>query len=213
MKQIKEFFLLKDDVFFDLLIRLADCTYSCSKEFSELVNDFENRDKDEKSKRLDRIGRYEKEGDELVRHISSELYKHFVTPIDREDIHAIASNLDNEIDIIEEVSKKIHYYRLEKIPPLMKQQAGVIELQMNEIKNAVHDFKKSGDIQKRHSMVFDLEDKADGIYEVAVSGLFIPDADPINIIKLKDLHDSLEHIADLNQRLAIIIEGIVIKNV
>ena len=213
MKRIKEFFLLKDDIFFDLLISLADCTYDCSKEFSKFVNDFEHMGKEERSEKLNTIGKYEKQGDELVRKISSELYNHFVTPIDREDIHAIASDLDNGIDIIEDVSKKIHYYRLEKIPPLMKQQANIIELQIKEIQSAIYELKKSGNISENHSIIFELEDKADYIYEVAVSGLFIPDADPLYVIKIKDLHDNLERIADLNQRLAIVIEGIVIKNV
>lgn len=213
MKRIKEFFLLKDDIFFDLLISLADCTYDCSKEFSKFVKDFEQLSIEERSEKLNIIGKYEKQGDELVRKISSELYNHFVTPIDREDIHAIASDLDNGIDIIEEVSKKIHYYRLEKIPPLMKQQADIIELQIKEIQSAIYELKKSGSITEKHSMIFELEDKADDIYEVAVSGLFIPGTDPLYVIKVKDLHDNLEKIADLNQRLAVIIEGIVIKNV
>lgn len=213
MKRIKEFFLLKDDIFFDLLINLADCSYDCSKEFSELVKNFEKMNKDGRSERLNRIGKYEKDGDELVRKISSELYNHFVTPIDREDIHAVASNLDTGIDMIEEVSRKILYYRLEKIPSLMKQQADIVEQQLKEIKHAVHEFKKSGNIQETHSKVFDLEDKADYIYEVAVSGLFVPGTDPLIVIKLKDLYDNLERLSDINQRLAIIIEGIVIKNV
>lgn len=213
MKRIKEFFLLKDDVFFDHLIKLADCAHSCSEEFFKLLNDFENLEKQERLDRIDKIGKYEKQGDELVVTISSELHKHFVTPIDREDIHAIASNLDNEIDMIEEVSKKIHHYRLEKIPPLMKQQAGIIEQQIKEIKDAIYDFKKFSNFEEKHSMVFELEDKADAVYEVALSALFVPGTDPLYVIKLKDLYDNLEHIADLNQRLAIILEGIVIKNV
>jgi uncharacterized protein Yka (UPF0111/DUF47 family) len=89
---------------------------------------------------------------------------------------------------------------------------------MKEIRVAVERMKKSANIENEYRKVFELEDKADAIYEKAMGELFDPTnerlaSNPLNVIKLKDLYDELENLTDQNQKLAAIIEGIVIKHV
>ena len=218
MKRIKEFFLLKDDVFFDMLFNLAQCADSCSAEFERFVNDYEDLDAGQRGMRLRAMNGYEKDGDVLVRTISEELYKNFITPIDREDIHAHASNLDSSIDIMEDISKKFVYYRMDSATSLMKKQAGIAAAQMKEIRVAIERMKKATNIEDEYRKVFELEDQADVLYEKAMGDLFDPAnerlvSSPLTVIKLKDLYDELEDLTDLNQKLAAIIEGIVIKHV
>jgi uncharacterized protein len=217
MKRIKEFFLLKDDIFFDMLFNLAERADACSAEFERFLNDFEALDAGQKGMRLRALNGYEKDGDVLVRTISEELYKNFITPIDREDIHELASNLDNSIDIMEDIGKKFVYYRMDSATPIMKTQAGIAAAQMKEIRVAVERMKKAANIQNEYQKVFELEDRADALYEKAMSELFDPAneqlaSSPLTVIKMKDLYDELEDLTDLNQKLAAIIEGIVIKH-
>jgi len=218
MKRIKEFFLLKDDMFFELLIKLSKCAYECSKEFECYVRDYEKMKPEERDEKLRVLSRYEKDGDILVREISEELYKNFITPIDREDIHALASNLDTTIDMMEEIGKKISYYRFEATSPIMKTQASISSEQMEAIAKVISRLKESKDLKEEYRKVFELEDKADAIYETAMTDLFDPKDphlanNPLLVIKLKDIYDELEDITDLNQQLAAIIEGIIIKHV
>ena len=218
MNRLKEFFLLKDDKFFDLLLKLADCSYESSREFSAFLNDFDKLDERERGNRVKALGRLEKEGDALVATIAEELYLNFITPIDREDIHALGSDLDTCIDMLEEAAKKISYYRFEKITPVMKSQAGIAEEQMKYIRNAVAQLRNPKNIKPECRKVLELEDKADAIYEAAMAHLFDPDDmllvnNALLVIKLKDLYDELENICDLNQKLALIIEGVAIKHV
>jgi uncharacterized protein len=218
MKRIKEFFLLKDDAFFDMLFNLAECAYSCSLEFESFVKDYEMLDAGQRGMRLRALNGFEKDGDVLVRTISEELYKTFITPIDREDIHALASNLDNTIDLMEDISKKFIYYRIDNPTPIMKQQAGIAVSQAKEIRDSVKILKAGKHVKAEYQKVFELEDQADAIYEKAMSEIFDPaneqlSSNPLLVIKLKDLYDELEDLTDLNQRLAAIIEAIVIKHV
>ncbi|MFH2106090.1 MAG: DUF47 family protein [Candidatus Micrarchaeota archaeon] len=218
MKRIKEFFLLKDDKFFDLLTNLAECAHSCSLELKLLVDDFEKMDVSQRKDVLKRLYDFEKQGDSFVKSISEALYHNFITPIDREDIHALASTLDTSIDEMEEVGKKIMYYRVDSIPQLMKKQADLVEQQSREIKSAVQKIKSSKSMKDFYQKISDLEDQADHTYELAMSGLFDPNqqlfvSNPLIVIKLKDLYGELEDITDVNQHLAAIIEGIVIKHI
>jgi hypothetical protein len=218
MKRIKEFFLLKDDAFFDMLFNLSECSYNCALAFESFVQDYEKLDAGQRGVRLRTLNGYEKDGDVLVRTISEELYRNFITPIDREDIHALASNLDTCIDLMEDIGKKFIYYRIDATTPDMMAQAHIVTQQVKEIKTAIGSLKASKNITSEYQKVFELEEQADFIYERAMSELFDPadealSANPLQVIKLKDLYDELEELADLNQRLAAIIEAIVIKHV
>lgn len=218
MKRIKEFFLLKDDKFFDLLLKLADCTYCAAKDFTTFLKDYDAMDDRAKAQKVKELSVHEKEGDVLVRTIAEELYINFITPIDREDIHALASDMDTCIDMLEEVAKKIAYYRVEKVTSVMKEQAAIVEEQVKAIRNAVAHLRSPKSITQECRHIIDLEDRADGIYESAMVRLFDPDDillvnNALLVIKLKDLYDELEDICDLNQKLATIIEGVAIKHV
>jgi len=218
MNRIKEFFLLKDDKFFDLLLKLADCSYASSRAFSAFLDDFDRLDDAGRAERVKALGKLEKEGDALVATIAEELYLNFITPIDREDIHALGSDLDTCIDMLEEAAKKISYYRFDRITPVLKSQARIAEEQMKAIRGAVAHLRDPRNIKPECRKVLELEDKADAIYEAAMAHLFDPDDvllvnNALLVIKLKDLYDELEDICDLNQKLALIIEGVAIKHV
>ncbi|MFH0884586.1 MAG: DUF47 family protein [Candidatus Micrarchaeota archaeon] len=217
MKRIKEFFLLKDDAFFDMLFSLAECANKCANEFNGFIEEYETLDAGQRGMRLKSLNGYEKDGDVLVRTISEELYKTFITPIDREDIHALASDLDTGIDLMEDIGKKFLYYRFDVPTPIMKQQARIALEQMEVLLSAIKCLKSAKQIKNEYQKVFELEDTADALYEKAMSEIFDPanerlSSNPLLVIKMKDLYDELEELTDLHQRLAATIEGIVIKH-
>jgi predicted phosphate transport protein (TIGR00153 family) len=159
------------------------------------------------------IEKIEKEADKLTHSIFEELNKTFITPLDREDISRIASKTDDIIDYIEGISGRIIGFKIKSCPPYMLEIAEVIHNSTKEINlmiTRLNKVKADKSIIDHCRTVNEQEHLVDSIYRKAIGDLF-ETTDIINLIKLKDTYEALEHASDRCLDVADSIEDIVLK--
>ena len=158
---------------------------------------------------------FEQEGDILTHDIMKELNKTFLTPIDREDIHALASRIDDVLDLIWGAVDRMAVYRLDK--PTAEALAIAEDLQMTAgiLRKVIHELrtKNYSHVQEHCIEINRIENRIDRIYRDALGKLLnSPNTDPIQVIKWKDIYQLLEDASDRAEDIANILEGIVLKN-
>ena len=154
----------------------------------------------------------EHQGDEVIHEIFNRLNQTFITPIDPEDIHAVASALDNVLDGIEDTSHRLVSYRIDPIPPDMVTLAGMVASCANEMQSALTALEKNGETMKHCIEINRIENEADRIGRSAVADLFLNETNPITLIKLKEIYEFFEATIDSCEDVADILQGVVVKN-
>jgi uncharacterized protein len=158
------------------------------------------------------IKQCEHEGDRITHDIIDRLTHTFVTPIDREDILALASALDDTVDYTEEVADYLGLYRIEAPMEQAIQLASVLHAAGREIAEAIPQLRGFRDISRHTVEINRLENEGDQITRGAVASLFDTGIDPMVVIRWKDLFERLEAAVDATERVANIMEGVIIKN-
>ena len=154
----------------------------------------------------------EQEGDRITHDIIQRLNQTFVTPIDREDIYALASALDDIVDFIEEVADFLGLYRIEAPMEQAQRMARVLHEAARQIAGAIPRLRSFRDIHHYTVEVNRLENDGDRIMREALASLFERGIDPMMVIRWKDIFERLEDAIDATETTANILEGIVIKN-
>jgi uncharacterized protein len=154
----------------------------------------------------------EQEGDRITHDIIQRLNQTFVTPIDREDIYALASALDDIVDFIEEVADFLGLYRIEAPMEQAQEMARVLHEAARQISGAMPRLRSFRDIHHYTVEVNRLENDGDRIMREALASLFERGIDPMMVIRWKDIFERLEDAIDATEKTANILEGIVIKN-
>jgi predicted phosphate transport protein (TIGR00153 family) len=154
----------------------------------------------------------EHEGDRITHDIIDRLNHTFVTPIDREDILALASALDDIVDYTEEVADYLGLYKIEAPMDQAIRLARVLNAASRQISEAIPRLRGFRDISQYTVEINRLENEGDRITREAVASLFDGGIDPMVVIRWKDLFERLEAAIDAAERVANILEGIVIKN-
>ncbi|MDQ6821043.1 MAG: DUF47 family protein [Actinomycetota bacterium] len=154
----------------------------------------------------------EHEGDRIVHDIVHRLNQTFVTPIDREDILALASALDDVVDYTEEVADYLGLYRIEAPTDQALELAHVLKAATSQLSDAIPRLRGFRDISEQTIEVHRLENEGDRIVREAVASLFDGGVDPMVVIRWKDLYERLEAAIDATERVANVLESIVIKN-
>jgi predicted phosphate transport protein (TIGR00153 family) len=154
----------------------------------------------------------EQEGDRITHDIIQRLNSTFVTPIDREDIYALASALDDIVDFIEEVSDFLALYRIEAPMDQANELARILHQATRAIAGAIPRLRTFRDIHHFTVEVNRLENDGDRVVRQALASLFERGIDPMLVIRWKDIFERLEDAIDATERTANILEGIVIKN-
>jgi uncharacterized protein len=154
----------------------------------------------------------EQEGDRITHDIIDRLNHTFVTPIDREDILALASALDDIVDYTEEVADYLGLYKIEAPMDQAIKLAHVLKMASRQISEAIPRLRGFRDISPYTVEINRLENDGDRITREAVASLFDGGIDPMVVIRWKDLFERLEAAIDATERVANILEGIVIKN-
>jgi hypothetical protein len=154
----------------------------------------------------------EHEGDRITHDIIDRLNHTFVTPIDREDILALASSLDDIVDYTEEVADYLGLYKIEAPMDQAIRLAQVLREASEQIAEAIPLLQGFRDISRYTVEINRLENEGDRISRAAVASLFDGGIDPMVVIRWKDLFERLEAAIDATERVANILEGIVIKN-
>jgi len=201
-----------DDHFYDLLEESADNLIKAGEPLKKLPL---CKTHDQRLKTAKHIKDIEHEGDSITHRIFSELNSTFVTPLDREDIHELASALDDVLDHIDGCANRFAQYKISRVPKSIISLIDVLILSMDELKNGVCLLRNLNDterLQISFKKINEYENKADDIFDKAVADLFEKEKNPIQIIKIKEILVGLETATDKCEDAANVLEGILIKH-
>jgi predicted phosphate transport protein (TIGR00153 family) len=154
----------------------------------------------------------EQQGDEIIHDIFTRLNSTFITPLDPEDIHSLASHLDDVTDGIEEAAHRIAAYRVEPIPQEVKDVCRLIVACGDALHEAFQALSNDKPLLEHCIEINRLEDQADGIVRTAIADLFRTEKDPIQVLKLKEVYEMLESTTDCAEDVADVLQGVMVKN-
>ena len=207
MVQLSKLFAPKEREFFDLfeeaganIVRAAGLLERMVREWpehSELARD---------------ILVCEQEGDRITHDIIQRLNQTFVTPIDREDIYALASGLDDIVDWIEEVADFFALYRIEAPMSQAQQQAKILNMSCQQVAKAIPRLRGFEDIHHFTVEINRFENDGDRVVREALASLFEAGIDPMLVIRWKDIFERLEQAIDSCDHVGHVLEGIVVKH-
>jgi len=212
LNSIFQYFVPKDKKFFPLFEQAGNNLI----EMSQLLKDIVNSSNPEKKKELTRkMEDLEHRGDNITHQIHLELGKNFITPFDREDIHSLASSLDDVADFIHGAANRMDLYKVEKATEPMIEIATLLVEATEHVSKAIHelrDLKNIRNITDSCVRINSVENKADYIFDKAVADLFEFEKDAISLIKHKEVLSAMEDATDKCEDVANVLESILVKN-
>jgi uncharacterized protein len=194
--------------FFELYNRAAENIVAISERLVELLDRFP----DGAEALVRDVKELEHEGDRLTHELVDLLNRNFVTPFDRDDMYRLAGALDDICDHIDEAAGRIVSYGVAEIRLQAREQAQVIRRSAGKLADAVALLEGFQDSRSHLDELRELEDVGDRILHDSVSSLFMARADPLELIRWKDIHESLEEAVDACGYAANVLEAIVVKN-
>jgi len=197
----------RDNSFFDMFSQMSENLIAGARVMVDLFTDYKDVDA-----KIAEIRRIERTGDEMTHAVLTKLNQTFITPFDREDIHQLASSLDDVLDFLNASAARILMYRITNPPPVALELARIILLQSQELHKALAIVRKNGDILTHCVEINRLENEADVISRAAIGQLFDQEKDPITLIKTKELIEFLELATDKAEDVANVLETVVLKN-
>jgi uncharacterized protein Yka (UPF0111/DUF47 family) len=197
----------RDEHFFELFSQLAQRITTSAKLLHELFSDpsriahFETAIKD-----------VEHEADDLAYQVNARIDTSFITPIDREDIHRLASRLDNVVDLIDGTARRAAMFRISESRPQALRLTAVLVEAAALIEKSVNEVKKPKNVAENGREMKRLEEAGDAVYQEAVGALFSGSPDPLDVIKWKELFDKIEEAIDECDDVSNVLESIALKN-
>lgn len=203
-------FFKKEDQFSVYLKEISANLVESTNYFTE----YKLRNKSDTKEFFNVVKNYETQGDTLVHKVIHNLNKVFITPIEREDILALAMHMDDVLDGLESAAAMFEMYEITEADDFMIQFVEAIQLSVVEIDKAVDllNKKKLLDMRQHAILIKDYESKCDGIRRESIKQLFKKEKDPIRIIQYKEIYEELEEVADCCEDVANIFEAIIMKN-
>jgi len=212
LNSIFQYFIPKDKKFFPLFEKDSANLISLGEKLVEALNTDDLTRRKELFKDIEDL---EHTGDEITHQIHLELSKNFITPFDREDIHRLASALDDIADYIHGSASRIDLYQVTEITPPIKELASLILQACQDLHKAIHelrDLKNVRIIADSCVRINSIENQADYVFDKAVSELFMYEKDAIKLIKYKEILSALEDATDMCEDAANVLESILVKN-
>jgi uncharacterized protein len=211
LNSILKIFLPKDRVFYGLFEQVANKVHEMGRKLTEVVKepDFEKR-----GVLITQIEDMEHQNDEFTHQIFTELGKNFITPFDREDIHYLATALDDIADYIYASAKKINFYKVNPADQGIQKMADTIEQGTEAVRMAVielRNMKNMRNITDALVKVNSLENQADDIFDMSIDRLFETEPDAKEVIKKREIYQVMEIVTDKCEDAANVIESIIIK--
>ena len=200
--------LPKDEKFYTLFEQQAQCIREAAKLLSAAVMS----DPAQLGTYSAQIREVEHKGDEVTHEIMTRLNQTFLTPIDPEDIHHLASRLDDVLDMIDAAVGRLSLFKVKSLPPEVAAMAQIIEACSIAIFKAVSALSHSDHVSEHLIEINHLENEADRVNRQALADLFENETNAIELIKLKEIYEILEDATDLCEDVANVIEGVVVKN-
>ena len=159
-----------------------------------------------------RIKELEHRGDDMTHAVITKLNQTFITPFDREDIHKLASSLDDVLDFINAAADRLILYKITNVPPPAWELADIIVKQCEQLTQAVQKLEKHDNVLDYCVEINRLENEADHVVRTAIANLFDTEKDPIALIKIKELYETLERATDKAEDAANVLESVVVKS-
>lgn len=199
--------LPRDEAFFDLFAQLAKRMTAAARLLKELFAAPEQLEQT-----VAKIKAVEHEADEITHGIILRIDKSFVTPIDREDIHLLASEMDDVVDLIDGTARRAQMFHIRETRESARALADVLIRATDHIEAAVAHMKDSRVVVARGRDIKLREEEGDQLYHQAVGELFAGAPDPLDVIKWKELYDTLERALDQCEDVANVLESIALKH-
>jgi predicted phosphate transport protein (TIGR00153 family) len=200
----------KEQKFFKLFRQDAANLKTGVLALQELVYNYEDVEK-----KYQHIKDIEHQGDVITHEIFTKLRETFITPLDREDIHGLASGLDDVLDCIEGVASRMFYFKVAQPTPEVKKLVDIISKAVQQIFEAIDNLETLGHVHAFCKQINILEYEADVVCREAIADLFVKTEkveDIKDLIKLKEIYSRLEVAADRCEDVANVIEGIIVKS-
>src|SRR6266542_5773344 len=208
---IMKFFLLKDRVFYDLFEKVAGNVATMGTKLKDVVYEV---DFDKRATMISELETMEHVNDELTHKVFTELGRNFITPFDREDIHSLASALDDVADYIYAAAKKINFYRVNPNDTGIQKMADLIEQSSEQVKNAVMELRNMRNMRQITDALVkinSIENQADDIYDMSIDRLFNTEPDAKEVIKKREIYQAMENATDMCEDVGNVIESIIVK--
>ena len=200
--------LPRNEEFFDLFTDVANR----NKEAAQYLRDLFEAAPDRRTPIVEAIKRLEHEADQATHEVVNRLDRTFITPLDREDIHELASDLDDVMDAMDGTARRAQIFRLGVAPLGVRRLAEVIQRMVAVLAEAVGRLKKGDDVMRFCVEAKQLEEEGDAIYHEALGQLFEKEKDALEVIKWKEIYDNLEGTLDQAEDVANVVESITIKH-
>src|SRR5579884_899033 len=197
----------RDTKFFDMFAEMASNLGDGARLLKQTLESFQDIDV-----RVQQLKDIEHRGDDMTHNILTKLNQTFITPFDREDIHRLASSLDDVLDFVHAAGERLVMYKITEFTPSAPQLADVIVRQGEQLCKAVSHLEKKNNVLQYCVEINRLENEADRIASVALGQLFEAETDPIALIKKKELYEVLETATDKAEDAANVIESVVVKS-
>ncbi len=197
----------RETKFFEMFAELSSNVSEGARVLKGILDDMENIEA-----RAEKLKEIEHRGDDLTHAILTKLNQTFITPFDREDIHRLASTLDDVLDYVHAAAERMVMYKIHKQSPAAARLADVVLRQAEQIRAAVSLLDKHDTVLDYCVEINRLENEADHIAREAIGRLFEQEKDPIALIKNKELLEVLEMASDKAEDVANVLETVVLKS-
>jgi predicted phosphate transport protein (TIGR00153 family) len=211
LNNILKIFLPKDRIFYSLFEEVSAKVKQMAVLLKEVVYepDFEKR-----TVLIGKIENLEHENDELTHRIFTELGRNFITPFDREDIHYLASSLDDIADYIFATGKKINFYRVNPLDRGMQRFADLIVQSTEHVQTAVKELRNMKNLRlitEALVKINSIENQADDVFDMSIERLFAEEQDAKEVIKMREIYQVMEIATDKCEDAGNVIESIIVK--
>ena len=194
-------------MFFDLFEQQSQHIIHAAQLLREMVHNFA----DARAK-AHSIKEVEHQGDQITHEVVKRLNTTFITPIDREDIHDLGTRLDDVLDYIEAAAERLVVYRIKEPTSASRAMSEVIVQQTHAMDRAIKCLRTMAPAYHDHAVeVNRLENSADNLLRDSLAALFEEQGDPIEVIKWKEIYETMEIVTDRCEDVVNVIEGIILK--
>lgn len=211
LNSIMKIFMPKDKIFYSLFEEVADGVAKMGKMLKNMVRE---PDAEKRTSLASLVEDQEHVNDDLTHKVFTELGRNFITPFDREDIHYLASALDDICDYIYSTTKKINFYKVNPNDTGIQKLADLIEEGTLQIREAIGELRNMRDMRKITDALVkinSIENQADDIFDMSIDRLFETEPDAKEVIKKREIYQVMEVVTDKCEDAANVIESIIIK--
>lgn len=209
--RVLRIFQPKDRTFFPLFEKAANNIVDIADLLTKLVQENDQQKRESWIREIEGI---EHKGDEITHEVLNNLNIVFITPFDREDIHALITSIDDVADHVKDAALRVRLYKPQALPSSIVKLAELIYHGATEVRKAIIELKDVRNLGKLKKLIIDInnvENQADAVFELAMTDLFANEKDPIEIIKIKDIIAKMESATDRCEDIANVIESIIVK--